>query len=68
MTKASLQSARNRLTAFPKLAAACSEQALVYGQCVTRKHDDIAHNSCQKEFQQFKTCLQTAARKAKVRI
>lgn len=68
MTKASLQSARNRLAAFPKLTAACSKEALVYGQCVTRKHDDIVQNSCQKEFQQFRACLQNAAQKMKIRI
>jgi len=68
MTKASLQNARHRLKTFPKIAASCSVEAIAYGKCVTGKHDDITHNSCLKEFQLFRQCLQSAAEKMKVRI
>lgn len=68
MTRASLQSARNRLKSFPTLAASCSKEGTLYAMCVTRKHEMIDHMSCQEEFQKFRQCLQNAASKLKTRI
>ena len=68
MTKASLQSARKRLQAFPKLLASCSAEAAIYGKCVARKHEDISPNTCLKEFQLFKECLSDAAKTMRIKI
>ena len=68
MTKASLQSARQRIQTFPKLLSLCSSEAAVYGKCVARKYEDIAPNACMKEFQMFRACLNDAARKMQIRI
>ena len=68
MTKASLQSARKRLQTFPKLLTNCNAEAAIYGKCVARKHEDIAPNTCLKEFQLFKECLNNAAKTMKIKI
>ena len=68
MTKASLQSARNRLQKFPQMFTSCSKEAVVYGQCVTRKYEDVSKDSCVKEFEMFRDCLQKAARNLKVKL
>lgn len=68
MTKASLQSARNRLKSFPKLLASCSKEGAVYGQCVSRKHEDVSLDACLKEFQMFRDCIRNAAKDMKIRV
>lgn len=35
-----------------------SEQARVYGACVTANYENIERNMCQKEFLAFKACVQ----------
>ena len=67
-TRASIQSARNRLKSFPKLLHACSSEASVYGKCVSAKSDDIAPGVCAQEFQLFMQCARKAAQQMKTRI
>ena len=66
--QASLQSARKRLQSYPKIFAACSPEASVYGKCVAQKYEDISPMACRDEFQAFKTCLKKAAQDMKTRL
>lgn len=62
-----VKKAKTRFKLFPQLLSECSKQGLVYAQCVTQT-DDPKHNQCEKEFQMFKNCLNSAAKKRMIRI
>jgi hypothetical protein len=62
-----VKKAKNRLKVFPQLLSECSKEGLVYAQCVTQT-DDPKLKQCDREFQVFKQCLATAAKKKSIRI
>ena len=59
----SVRKARSRLAAYPKLLASCGPEAAAYGKCVADKLGDVKKNECQPEFERFKACIQTNAKK-----
>ncbi|XP_075987547.1 NADH dehydrogenase [ubiquinone] 1 alpha subcomplex assembly factor 8 [Anticarsia gemmatalis] len=60
--------ARERLAKYPVVFAKCSKQGTLYARCVLLKEGSVKHNDCAKEFEQFKTCLTSAAKDLKTRI
>ena len=60
----SVKRAKERLWGlYPKLFATCGQEAVLYGQCVTRQMGDVKKDQCAAEFQAFKTCIQKNAKK-----
>ncbi|GCB62351.1 NADH dehydrogenase [ubiquinone] 1 alpha subcomplex assembly factor 8 [Scyliorhinus torazame] len=60
--------ARDRLRSFPRLVAACAEEASAYGRCVvanTQGSKDLRKDTCAKEFQALKSCFTLNAKKAR---
>lgn len=57
-----LKRARQRLQNYPTLLAKCSKSAAVYAACVTRDLN-VKQNICEKEFIEFKQCLNEAAKR-----
>lgn len=57
-----LKRARHRLQQYPTIIAQCSTSATKYAACVTRDLN-VKHNICEKEFLEFKQCLQEAAKR-----
>lgn len=49
------------------LLGKCSESAAVYAACVTRDLN-VSHRACDKEFSDFKQCLQKAAQQMKTKL
>ncbi|XP_053620901.1 uncharacterized protein LOC128681199 [Plodia interpunctella] len=64
----SVAKAKERLAKYPVLFAKCSQQATLYARCVLFKEDKLKKSDCAKEFHEFKTCLQSAAKDLKTRI
>ncbi|XP_026764878.1 uncharacterized protein LOC113523208 [Galleria mellonella] len=64
----SVAKARERLAKYPLLFAKCSKQGTLYARCVLLKEDSVKKDDCAKEFQDFKSCLQSAAKDLKTRI
>lgn len=64
----SVAKARERLAKYPLLFAKCSKQGTLYARCVLLKEDSVKKDDCAKEFQDFKSCLQFAAKDLKTRI
>ncbi|XP_013197804.1 uncharacterized protein LOC106140718 [Amyelois transitella] len=64
----SVAKARDRLAKYPVVFAKCSKQATLYARCVLFKEDTLKKGDCAKEFGEFKTCLQAAAKDIKTRI
>lgn len=62
-----VKKAKDRLKVFPQLLSECSKEGLVYAKCVTET-DDPKQFKCQKEFEKFKACLASAAKKRSMRI
>jgi len=62
-----VKSARKRFQTFPKLLADCSKQASAYAKCVVQT-DDPKQNLCEKEFTDFRMCLQKASKTRGMRI
>ncbi|XP_063543529.1 uncharacterized protein LOC134751906 [Cydia strobilella] len=60
--------ARERLAKYPLIFAKCSKQSALYARCVLQLDDQVKKDSCAKEFQEFKACLQSAAKDLKTRI
>ncbi|XP_059045748.1 uncharacterized protein LOC131841445 [Achroia grisella] len=64
----SVAKARERFAKYPLLFAKCSKQGTLYARCVLLKEDSVKKDDCAKEFQEFKCCLQSAAKDLKTRI
>lgn len=61
--------ARDRLAKYPLVFAKCSKQATLYARCVLLQEDGgLKKDHCSKEFQQFKNCLQSAAKDMKTKL
>lgn len=57
-----IKRARQRLQNYPILMTKCSTAASTYAACVTRDLN-VKHNICEKEFLEFKKCLNEAAKR-----
>ncbi|XP_031626132.1 uncharacterized protein LOC116342593 [Contarinia nasturtii] len=57
-----IKRARQRLQNYPSLLAKCSASAALYATCVTRDLN-VKQNICEKEFIEFKRCLNEAAKR-----
>lgn len=64
----SVSKARERLAKYPLIFAKCAKQSTLYARCVLLLEDQVKKDSCAKEFQEFKACLQSAAKDMKTRI
>lgn len=63
----SVRKANVRLRQYPILIAKCSESAAVYAACVTRDLNP-SHKMCDKEFTEFRNCVQQAAQQMKTKL
>lgn len=63
----SVRKANQRLRNYPLLMGKCADKAAVYAACVTRDLN-VQQHVCDKEFQQFKDCLQKAAKEMKTKL
>lgn len=63
----SVKKANARLKNYPILLGKCSKSASVYAACVTRDLN-VSHKICDKEFIEFKMCLQSAAKNMKMKL
>lgn len=63
----SVRKANQRLKQYPILLGKCSESAAMYAACVTRDLN-VSHRLCEKEFSEFKKCLQKVAQEMKTRL
>lgn len=64
----SISKAKERLAKYPVVFAKCSKQSVLYARCVLLKEGSVKKDDCAKEFQEFKTCLYSAAKDLKTRI
>ena len=64
----SVKKARARLQAYPKHLAACGPQATIYAKCVARYMGEVRKDQCQEEFNNFKKCVESAAKKAGTKL
>lgn len=67
MIMESVRKANQRLKQYPLLLGKCSESGAVYAACVTRDLN-VSHRACEKEFSDFKKCLQKAAMEMKTKL
>jgi hypothetical protein len=44
---------------FGKAAAACHQQAKVYGACILAQYESVEKGMCEREFGEFKNCVQS---------
>lgn len=58
----SVRKARERMKRFPILLKECHEPATAYARCVAIK-ENVLKDDCAQEFQMFKNCLISAAKK-----
>lgn len=63
----SVRSAKQRIRNYPILFSKCTDKAAAYAACVTRDLN-IKQHVCEKEFQEFKLCLQRAAKNLKIKL
>jgi len=63
----SVKRARNRLKAYPKLAAQCTGVATEYARCVALK-ENVMKGDCNAEFEAFKKCLMDSAKRMNTRL
>lgn len=63
----SVKKANTRLRNYPIILGKCSKYATVYATCVTRDLN-IKQNACEKEFHEFKNCLQKVAKDMKSKL
>ncbi|XP_053671475.1 uncharacterized protein LOC128721722 [Anopheles nili] len=63
----SVKRANQRLRSYPLLIAQCSVAAAAYAACVTTDLN-VAHRTCDKEFHNFKECMQKAAIERKTKL
>ncbi|XP_022828448.1 uncharacterized protein LOC111357889 [Spodoptera litura] len=64
----SISKAKERLAKYPVVFAKCSKQSVLYARCVLLKEGSVKKDDCAKEFQEFKTCLYSAAKDLKTKI
>lgn len=64
----SIAKAKERLAKYPVVFAKCSKQSVLYARCVLLKEGSVKKDDCAKEFQEFKTCLYSAAKDLRTRI
>lgn len=57
-----IKRARQRLQKYSTFIAKCSHSASIYAACVTRDLN-VKQNICEKEFVEFKNCLNEAAKR-----
>lgn len=62
-----LKTARSRLRRYPELIAECSAEGAAYAACVI-KQENVTINSCAAEFQNFKNCAISAAKRLKTKL
>ena len=59
----SVRKSRARLQNYPILLGKCGLEASVYAKCVADKLAEVKRFDCQPEFELFKKCIQTNAKK-----
>lgn len=62
-----VKKAKERFAKYPVVFAKCSKQATLYARCVLL-NEDVKKSECEKEFVEFKSCLQSAAKGLKTRL
>lgn len=63
----SMRKAQQRLKNYPILLGKCAATASVYAQCVTADFN-VKQGACEKEFAEFRKCLQQAAKDMKTKL
>lgn len=63
----SLRKANQRLKNYPLLLGQCATSASAYAKCVTVDFD-VKQGACEKEFAEFRQCLQKAAKEMKTKL
>lgn len=63
----SVLKARQRLRRYPELLVECSAPAAAYATCVLAK-ENIKRVDCDREFQEFRQCMQRAAHRMGMRL
>lgn len=63
----SMRKAKQRLKNYPILLGKCAATAGVYAKCVTADFN-VQHRACEKEFVEFKQCLERAAKDMKTKL
>lgn len=63
----SVKKARTRLARYPELINECKSEGALYAACVV-KQENVSHNSCLAEFQNFKNCLLKAATRLRTKL
>jgi NADH dehydrogenase [ubiquinone] 1 alpha subcomplex assembly factor 8 len=63
----SVKKAKQRLKNYPLHLAKCSVAGAAYAKCVTLDLN-VSQKACDREFQQFKKCLQESAKKMKTKL
>jgi hypothetical protein len=64
----SVRKARGRLQNYPVLLGRCGTEASAYAKCVAGKLAEVKQFDCQPEFDLFKKCIQTNAKKIGTKI
>ncbi|TRY76939.1 hypothetical protein TCAL_14709 [Tigriopus californicus] len=60
----SVRKAKARLGSYSKWIASCGPEGAAYAKCVAQDLAEVQKGQCQAEFDAFKKCVQTAAKKA----
>jgi hypothetical protein len=59
----SVRKAKSRLQNYPILLGKCGLEASAYGKCVAEMLGEVKRDQCQPEFELFKKCIVTNAKK-----
>ena len=62
-----IRKVNSRLRNYPIILGKCSKTGTAYAECVTRDLN-VKQNVCEKEFVEFKNCLQKAAKDMKTKL
>ena len=60
----SVRAAKKRLKKYPGYLATCSTEGALYAKCVTTHMSGVTKDQCRPEFEAFKKCVASAAKKA----
>ena len=63
----SVRKANQRLKNYPLVLSKCAVSAAKYANCVTTDLN-VTHKACDKEFLEFKDCIQKAAKDLKTKL
>ncbi|XP_037916242.1 uncharacterized protein LOC119654773 [Hermetia illucens] len=63
----SVKKAHQRFRNYPIILGKCSKAASTYAICVTRDFN-VKQSTCEKEFLEFRNCLQQAAKKMNTKL